>query len=201
MQVNKPDTRILIFNTALRLFAASGVENVSMRDLADEVGIKAASIYNHYPSKDELVEACYDFFLENHDAGRLDKEQYTRILREGTKEDVFNIPTDRFPEELAENILYSMIVLFSRIYTDTIAIKKYTQMIDQSMMYMMEYLEQGIQIGRFKKFDVRGISMLFLSAKLFTAQSTTIHPDTLFDWDMAQREMFSALMNTLPFNY
>ena len=201
MQDNKPDTKKLIFDTALRLFAASGVENVSMRDLADEVGIKAASIYNHYPSKDELVEACYNFFLENHDIGRLSKEQYTRVLVEGSKEDVLNIPNDRFPDELAENILNSMIVLFSRIYTDTTAINKYTQMIDRSILFMMEFLDQGIQLGRFEKFDVRGISMLFLSARLFSAQSTTIHSDVLNDWDMAQREMFTALMGVLPFSY
>ena len=52
-----PDTKTQIFNTALRLFATSGVENVSMRDLADAVGIKAASIYNHYTSKEQIVEA------------------------------------------------------------------------------------------------------------------------------------------------
>ena len=94
-----------------------------------------------------------------------------------------------------------MIVLFSRIYTDTVAIDKYTQLMDRSMLYMMEFLDQGIQIGRFEKFNVRGISMLILSARLFTAQSTTIHPDVLFDWDIAQNEMLSALMNILPFNY
>ena len=63
MQENKPDTKTRILNTALRLFAVSGVENVSMRDIANAVGIKAASIYNHYVNKEQIVDACYDFFL------------------------------------------------------------------------------------------------------------------------------------------
>lgn len=36
------------------LFAAKGYSAVSMRDIAEEVGIQAASLYNHFPSKEEL---------------------------------------------------------------------------------------------------------------------------------------------------
>lgn len=38
----------------MRLFSKRGYDGVSMRDLAAEVGIKAASIYNHFSSKDEI---------------------------------------------------------------------------------------------------------------------------------------------------
>ena len=201
MRENKPDTKALILNAALRLFAASGVENVSMRDLADDVGIKAASIYNHFPSKDEIVEACYDYYLQYHDAGRLNKEQYSLVLLEGTKEEIVNIPIEQFPEDLAENMFYAMIVLFSRIYTDSAAIIKYTQMIDHSMEFLMEFLDLGIKLGRFDNFIVRGVSMLMLSSRLFAAQSVTIHPEALSDWDIAQKEMTSELMNIIPFRY
>lgn len=47
-------TKDLILQTALRLFAERGYNGVSMRELAKEVGIKAASIYNYFSSKEEL---------------------------------------------------------------------------------------------------------------------------------------------------
>jgi len=47
-------TKDLILHTSLRLFSKRGYDGVSMRDLAAEVGIKAASIYNHFSSKDEI---------------------------------------------------------------------------------------------------------------------------------------------------
>lgn len=47
-------TKDLILHTALRLFSERGYGGVSMRDLATEVGIKAASIYNHFSSKEDI---------------------------------------------------------------------------------------------------------------------------------------------------
>jgi len=196
-----PDTKTQIFNAALRLFAASGVENVSMRDIATNVGIKSASIYNHFTSKEQIVEACYDFFLGNYDINRLNKEQYMQILQNGTKEEVVMATNNQFPKEIEENMIFAMIVLFSRIYTDAKAIERYTQQINDSMRFLKELFETGIEIGRFDEFNVRGVSMLLLSTRLFVAQSTSIHLEALPDWNKAQQEIMSELIHIIPFKY
>ena len=197
----KLDTKTMIFNTALRLFATSGVENVSMRDIAKMVGIKAASIYNHYMNKEQIVDSCYDFFLQHHAVGRLNKEQYSIVLREGTKEEIVMIPNGAFPEELAENLIYSMTILFSRVYTDEKAIDYYSKLIQVSIEFMQEFFQTGIQVGRFQDFNIRGVSLLFLSARLFSAQSISIQPDAFLNWRLAQREMAGELIRILPFAY
>lgn len=46
-----------ILEAALGLFAQAGVSSTTMRQLADAVGIKAASLYNHFGSKEEIVDA------------------------------------------------------------------------------------------------------------------------------------------------
>ena len=200
-EVHPPDTKTQIFNAALRLFAARGVENVSVRDIATAVGIKAASIYNHYPSKEKIVEACYDLYLSLHDSTRLNEEQYAIVLQKGTKEEIVNVPNFQFPKEFEENLINAMTVLFSRMYTDAKAIEKYTTMIDHSLEFLKNFFELGIKLGRFEKFNVRSVSMLFLSTRLFAAQSTTIHPEALCDLGMAQEEMMLELMKVLPFKY
>jgi AcrR family transcriptional regulator len=43
-----------IKQTALKLFAKQGYESTSMREIANEVGLKAPSIYAHFVSKEEL---------------------------------------------------------------------------------------------------------------------------------------------------
>ena len=198
---NNPDTKTKIFNTALRLFATSGIENVTMRDIARAVGIKAASIYNHYINKEQIVEACYDFFLGNYDANRLEKDQYKDILLKGTKEEVVMVTNNVFPKEILENMIYAMIVLFSRIYIDAKAIDRYTRQIDDSMMFLKEFFETGIELGRFEDFNIRGVSMLFLSGRLLVAQSITVQPETFADWTKAENEMLMQLINLLPFKY
>lgn len=48
---------------ACRVFAERGFQNTTMRDLADEIGIKAGSLYHHFSSKDEiLAETLRRFF-------------------------------------------------------------------------------------------------------------------------------------------
>lgn len=53
---NQPQTRKEeIIQTAARLFKEKGYSAVTMRDLASEMGIKAASLYNHITSKQEML--------------------------------------------------------------------------------------------------------------------------------------------------
>ncbi|SHK14362.1 TetR/AcrR family transcriptional regulator [Hymenobacter psychrotolerans] len=52
----KANKRQLILDEAAKLFKQKGFGGASMRDLASEVGIEAASMYNHIKSKDEILE-------------------------------------------------------------------------------------------------------------------------------------------------
>lgn len=45
-----------IINTAAKLFKEKGYSAVTMRDLATAMGIKAASLYNHISSKQEILQ-------------------------------------------------------------------------------------------------------------------------------------------------
>ena len=52
----KPETRKdEIINTAAKLFKEKGYSAVTMRDLATAMGIKAASLYNHIASKQDIL--------------------------------------------------------------------------------------------------------------------------------------------------
>jgi AcrR family transcriptional regulator len=59
-----PGNKEKIFYTAVKLFAQKGYASVTMREIAAEVGIKAASIYNHYDSKESLLTAMVEYFRE-----------------------------------------------------------------------------------------------------------------------------------------
>ena len=48
-------TAAKISHTALGLFAARGYAAVSMREIADQVGVQAAALYNHFPTKQHIL--------------------------------------------------------------------------------------------------------------------------------------------------
>lgn len=49
--------RVEIVAAAARLFAQQGYHTVGMREIAEAVGIRGASIYNHFSSKEEILYA------------------------------------------------------------------------------------------------------------------------------------------------
>ena len=45
-----------IFHVSIDLFSKYGYDGVSIRKIASEVGIKESSIYNHYKSKESILD-------------------------------------------------------------------------------------------------------------------------------------------------
>ena len=57
----KASKKEFILEKAAQMFRDKGFAATSMRDLAESVGIEAASLYNHIRSKNEILEAiCFD---------------------------------------------------------------------------------------------------------------------------------------------
>lgn len=60
-QRKRASKKELILRKAASMFREKGFAATSMRDLAETVGIEAASLYNHIRSKNEILEAiCFD---------------------------------------------------------------------------------------------------------------------------------------------
>ena len=54
LQAPDLDTRGLILERAISLFASAGFAGVSMREIAAAVGITPAALYHHFPNKQAL---------------------------------------------------------------------------------------------------------------------------------------------------
>ncbi|MBO7422464.1 MAG: TetR/AcrR family transcriptional regulator [Oscillospiraceae bacterium] len=59
------DRKSEIIAAVMELASEKGLGAVSMQQIADRVGITKASLYNHYTSKDEIVEAMYHTLRES----------------------------------------------------------------------------------------------------------------------------------------
>ena len=68
------DTKRRILEKALELFSTRGYDAVSVGEIADAVGIKAPSLYNHFPSKRAIFEAIVEDTAAQYerDTGRID---------------------------------------------------------------------------------------------------------------------------------
>lgn len=55
------NTKEKIFDVALDLFSKKGYDSVSLREIAEEVGIRKSSIYSHYSSKEAILMDIFDY--------------------------------------------------------------------------------------------------------------------------------------------
>ena len=53
-----------IFNVSIDLFSRQGYDGVSIRQIASNVGIKESSIYNHYASKEAILDIILNYYIE-----------------------------------------------------------------------------------------------------------------------------------------
>src|SRR5262245_24857908 len=63
MSQRAPLTRERVVRSAISLADNSGIEAVSMRKLAKELGVEAMSLYNHVSNKSDLVDAMIDLVV------------------------------------------------------------------------------------------------------------------------------------------
>lgn len=58
--MRREDTRYQIMDKALELFSARGYDSVSVGEIAEAVGIKAPSLYNHFSGKRAIFDAIVE---------------------------------------------------------------------------------------------------------------------------------------------
>ena len=58
------NTKEKIFDVSLDLFSKKGYDSVSLREIADNVGIKKSSIYSHYESKEAILMDIFEYLRD-----------------------------------------------------------------------------------------------------------------------------------------
>ena len=64
--MDKGNTRDEILNVALDLFSVNGYEATSISQIADAVGIRKASLYSHFGSKQEILDNVVESVLNGY---------------------------------------------------------------------------------------------------------------------------------------
>jgi len=88
----KGNTKQKILDAALDLFSVSGFEGISVKQIADRVGIKDSSLYKHYKSKqdifDTLLEEMNTRFAETVALYKLPQGEIQKVAREYGHQDL-----------------------------------------------------------------------------------------------------------------
>ena len=111
-----------IIYATLELAAENGMKGVSMSQIADKVGIKAPSLYNHFRSKDEMIKAMYSFLRDQAQVGSSGgTPDYSKLADKSTEEILLGSVSEYMGIVTNKYMLQFFKVLYSERTTNPIA--------------------------------------------------------------------------------
>ena len=159
MPVAKLDRKAEIRLTAKRLFKERGYAATSMRDLAKEVGIEAASLYNHLSSKEELLhEMCFDIaeqFFNAFKTATSSEKSTTKKLKAAIKAHIGVI---------ANNLDASTVFFQEWNFLTEPDLSKFKSLRHQYEMGFREIIQNGIADKDFKEVNLKVAVFTIFSA-------------------------------------
>lgn len=148
-----------IETVATALFKERGFAATSMRDLANEVGIEAASIYSHVRSKEELLQSiCFkmaqDFFevLEKLDSREL---SFAQRLRE-----IITAHVDIITRNVAASVVFQQ----EWRHLSEPYLSHFLELREQYEERIRNTISHGAEMGEFVTSDARFVTRTLLSS-------------------------------------
>jgi len=106
-------TKELIFDTFVEMTSTLGYETVSMRDIAEKVGIKVASIYNHFESKGKILEYAYNYYAEHLYDNRTPVDAMKKLIETASAQEIINALAFTFESDDTKK--YIRMILITKI--------------------------------------------------------------------------------------
>ncbi|SDA73652.1 transcriptional regulator, TetR family [Lachnospiraceae bacterium G11] len=163
-----------IIYATLELAAENGMKGVSMSQIADKVGIKAPSLYNHFSSKDEIIREMYRFLREQALIGsKEDAADYSKLMDRSTEEILLSSISAYMGIVSNKNMLQFFKVLYSERPTNPIAASIIVEETDRMIQFSKNMFYALAVHGKMESKNIDIVAMTF---------SLTIH--SLIDYRM-----------------
>ncbi|MBR5426383.1 MAG: TetR/AcrR family transcriptional regulator [Clostridiales bacterium] len=167
-----------IIYATLELAAENGMKGVSMSQIADRVGIKAPSLYNHFKSKDEIIHEMYTFLRQRAQNGSEASApadiDYAKLFEKKSLEEILLGSLSAYMVIVSDKYMLQFFkVLYSERATNPVAAGIIVEETDRMIMQSKNMFYALAVHGKIKNDDVDTAAMTY---------SLTIH--SLIDYRM-----------------
>ena len=168
-------TKEKIISESLKLFSQKGYDGVSMREIAYAVGIKGASIYNHFKGKEDIFNAIFDEMKSRYDDFATSMQ--IPVEQDNTTVEIYDNIDENMLLKYTENLFYfwakeEFAVMFRKLLvceqhrsqTACNMLKQYY--FDAPILFQEQIFGELQKRGHFKNFDA-GIMALHIYSPIF----------------------------------
>lgn len=184
-------TRERILLEAIRLFALQGYAAVSMKEIAKAVGIKAASLYNHFESKQMLWDSTLDH-IEH-----LYMLYFARLKEATSAQNTFAGVLEMMFVELKSIVhiftYYSFSLVQAEQFRDAKAGRIFNDVfLGDSISFIKETFDACVAAGWVEAFDTNIVATFFMHTVLIGIE-VRVHEDIGRKTPYSVTEMFTEL--------
>lgn len=176
-------TKWNLFTIAVDSFAEKGYNNVPMRDIAKIAGIKAASVYYHFKSKEELLETIYKYYDYYYSYFMPPLESLLMLVGKEPPKKILEGALFRFDPSIQDIMDKIFIIASSQLYCDMRAHDLiYKNIFELSEIRISAILNRMIEIKLIKPLDINSFILTLTSL----CHSAAIRTRTKFpiDWNV-----------------
>ena len=106
-----------IIQATFMLASKNGIDNVSMSQIATQLGIKKPSLYNHFRSKDEIAKAMYDYLrTQAKEKLKITDLDYGKLVKDKSLEEVLKLAVHNYCKMSTQSEMFSFYKGYSIIY-------------------------------------------------------------------------------------
>lgn len=129
-----------IIRVTLELASQKGLGSVSMSMIADKIGIKKPSLYNHFSSREEIVEAMYQY-LRNQAKEKSDVVtlEYEKLFLDRSALDILQLVVDNY---IRMNDNGDMATFYKVIYSERCISPMAAKIMEEETAKMIEMTRQ-----------------------------------------------------------
>ena len=170
--MKQEDTKRRILEKALELFSARGYDSVSVGEIAQAVGIKAPSLYNHFPGKraifDAIVEATaaqYERDTDRIDIHVQNAERDIPVFAEITADGLFEKVRQIFDYSLHNETIrrFRRMMTIEQFRSPELAALYSERFTDRMVSYHAGIFRALIAAGEIRADDPEDLAMLYVA--------------------------------------
>ena len=180
------NTKEKIFDVSLELFSQKGFNNTSVRQIAREVGIKESSIYNHYPSKQAILDEILKTFQNQLIIYDADEALMDELLEKDPLL-FYKTGSGMFRQQLKnEKAMKILRLLFIQMYhDDSIAEYFYAFLFQKPLEFWTSIFDKLIENGIVKdEFDPAMLAREYYAYPMFLLMEIFIQNNSFPDEDL-----------------
>lgn len=181
-----------IIQAALMLASKNGIDNVSMSQIAMQLGIKKPSLYNHFHSKNEIVKAMYDYLrTQAKEKLKIMDLDYGKLVKDKSLEEVLKLTVHNYCKMSTQSDLFSFYkIIYSTRATNCMAAQIMCEETEK-MLLATKNLFYALQVHQ--KIFVKDIDQAAISFAM------TIH--SLIDYQLDRKSAGNKFNEDILDNY